>query len=61
MSSVTLVPLWLTSREISSMGTPASESSETNECLSSRGVQSADSMPDTLAKARLKGVDAAFG
>ena len=44
-NSVTLVPLCLTSREMSSRDTSASDSSETNECRSSRGVQSAGSRP----------------
>jgi len=43
-----------TSRDTSSIGTPASESSETNECRSSRGVHSSGFMPGTEARARRK-------
>jgi hypothetical protein len=48
------VPLCPTSCEICSSGTPASESSETNECRSSRGVHSDGLRPGTRAKARRK-------
>ena len=53
-NSVTVVPLCPTSREICSSGTPASESTETNECRSSRGVHSSGSMPGTRWSARRK-------
>ena len=40
-----------TSREITSIGTSASDSSETNECRISRGVHSCGSIPGTSARA----------
>jgi hypothetical protein len=43
-----------TSREISSTSTPASDSRDTKECRSSRGVQSFGSRPGTRARARRK-------
>jgi len=50
-----VVPLCPTSREICSIGTPASESSETKLCRSSRGVHVRESSPaasTTLRKER---------
>jgi hypothetical protein len=52
--NLTVVPLWPTSHEISSSGTPASDNTETNECRSSRGVHSSGSMPGTRWSARRK-------
>jgi hypothetical protein len=42
MVSVVVVPLWPTSREICSIGTPASDSSETKLWRSSRGDHMAE-------------------
>jgi hypothetical protein len=52
--SVTTVLRCPTRREISSMGTPLSDRSDTNECRSSRGVHSLASTPRAWAMAARK-------